>query len=93
MSQASIHRDLANWFGERLHKHILDAFSLGEDADIPVRDTHDAIMAFLLAELACGAWACNMNEERFLKICLGSYRQTKKQFDALDKKRKAQRQH
>ena len=90
MSQISIHRDLSNLFGERLHKHIMEAISLGEVGNIDHRDTTDMIMAFLLAELTCGAFATGMNEERFMKLCLGSYRQTKKALEAIGKKRKAQ---
>ena len=88
MSQISIHRDLSVLFGERLHKQIMEALSLGEVADIPPRDTLDMILAFLLAELTCGAWSYGMSEERFLSTCQMAYRKTKKALDAAATKRK-----
>ena len=92
MSQISIHRDLSVLFGERLHKNITEALSLGELADIPPRDTLDMILAFLLAELTCGAWSYDMSEERFISTCQMAYRKTKKTLDtAAAKHKKAER--
>ena len=91
MSQISIHRDLTKHFLERLHKHIMEAISLGEIAEIPPRDTIEMIMACMLAELTCAAWSFDVKEEAFLKICLNAHRKTKKAFDVVDKKRKAER--
>jgi len=89
MSQISIHRDLSKHFSERLHKHITEALSLGEIAEIPPQDTIEMIITFLLAELTCAAWSFDVSEAEFLRICQDAYRRTKKAFDVIDKKRKA----
>ena len=88
MSQKDIDQDLSMLFADRLHKQVMDALSLGEVADIPPQDTVDMIMGFLLGELICGAWSCNISEERFLKVCQEAYRETHKTLDAMSKRKK-----
>jgi hypothetical protein len=89
MSQISIHRDLSKLFEERLHKDVMEAISLGELAEIPPQDTINMIMAYLMREVAAGAWSCNMKEETFLKACLLAYRKTNKMLNTINKELKA----
>ena len=88
MSQKEIDQDLSMLFADRLHKQVTDAITRGEIADIPQQDTVDMIMGFLLGELICGAWSCNISEEKFLKVCQEAYRETHKTLDAMSKRKK-----
>jgi hypothetical protein len=92
MSQKEIGQDLSMLFADRLHNQIMDAITRGEIAEVPQQDTIDMVMGFLLAELICGAWSCNIGEEKFLKVCQEAYRETHKTLEAVSK-RKRQRQH
>jgi hypothetical protein len=89
MSLISIHQDLSKLFEERLHKDVMEAISLGELAEIPQQDTINMIMAYLMREVAAGAWSCNMKEETFLKACQLAYHKTQKMLNAINKERKA----
>jgi hypothetical protein len=93
MSLKEIDQDLSNLFADRLHKHVMDAIDLGDVADIPRENTIHMIMAYLMREVAAGAWSRNMKEEMFLKACQLAYRKTIKMLDAISKKQKAEQRH